>query len=875
MGAVVAKAVGYVLTAAKGMTLAKFVAGAALYAGVNYIAKSLVPKFENNEIETQTSTSRSPVGDRKIIYGETRVGGHLLFSAVGGKLISSEDGTDEMYQIYALSDQNRRKANLNTHKALEQVTQVYKNGELFATLDTSGNATIEPAFSEYEEYTYIKAYDGEQSTADDEFYLNVKNMTNAMRFKGIGYIIVRFKYNQDLFPLGFPNLSFVVKGRPVYDPRESSHDADDPATWEYSSNPVLCLLDYLRDPDYGLGLSMDSFDTTVLEASADHCDESVSYKDENDVTQSGVRYSCDGVVNTSNTIRSNIENLLSSFAGKMFYSSGKFFIYSTQDRTLENTIVDEDMMCGDISIVTKASRRNQYNSVKGTFPSKENNYLAASYPTQEDTTFISEDGQKLPLDLDLPFTVHNHIAQRIAKYTLNRSRNQATIRLTLGVNALRFKVGDVVRVKYAKFGYNTKSFEIQRLKIIPTGDKGIVVDVEGLEWNPDDIIWDVTDQIEFQIGSITRNYNPLFVDRPERITPVFIIGEDDFGNKTPKLEISIVGNPDEFVAQYRIHIYKVPDIYATGHERWLTDSMEFYLDKSYANRTAHVIDLVDRRAGIYRVTAQAVNVNGISSLARFGHFEISESERRLIDPTPPSTVVVQQTAPITEEPTVEDIVEVKQEAPVEEDTVIVQQVDNTGQVIDAITYNYKPTIQIYQIVTEFSKANTFLGYYNKLFVDVWLTTRARPNGAFSYNHISSFNGYSNLVSGTTKTVYTENQFASLKNNYVQYHSKKPIDSAPANEIQNILVYSNSFIDGKIQRAQTSVDPVYMVMVRFELPSSQLANVGTDRLMSKVEFKYTEPAPYNTVIPAGFSTSSGLTDNIIVDNKRQITIEHSR
>ena len=86
-----------------------------------------------------------------------------------------------------------------------------------------------------------------------------------------------------------PNISAIIKGKKLYDPRKdstssvydsslgvSSHRVDTESTWEWSQNPALCIRDYLTDQKYGLGESNDNMDLESIAAVADICDEQVS-----------------------------------------------------------------------------------------------------------------------------------------------------------------------------------------------------------------------------------------------------------------------------------------------------------------------------------------------------------------------------------------------------------------------------------------------------------------------------------------------------------------------------------------------------------------------------------------------------------------------
>jgi hypothetical protein len=69
---------------------------------------------------------------------------------------------------------------------------------------------------------------------------------------GMAYVIVEREYDENLFEQGVPEISFILRGLRLYDPRKDStvaggsgaHRLDNPATWEFSQNPALQRLNY-------------------------------------------------------------------------------------------------------------------------------------------------------------------------------------------------------------------------------------------------------------------------------------------------------------------------------------------------------------------------------------------------------------------------------------------------------------------------------------------------------------------------------------------------------------------------------------------------------------------------------------------------------
>jgi hypothetical protein len=93
----------------------------------------------------------------------------------------------------------------------------------------------------------INSHNGSDTqAADTRLTQRVKEWTTAHRLRGIAYMYAQLKFNSDAFPQGLPNISAVIEGKKVFDPRTS--------TTAYSNNAALCIRDYLTDTRYGLGL---------------------------------------------------------------------------------------------------------------------------------------------------------------------------------------------------------------------------------------------------------------------------------------------------------------------------------------------------------------------------------------------------------------------------------------------------------------------------------------------------------------------------------------------------------------------------------------------------------------------------------------------
>ena len=488
----------------------------AIGAGLSMVSRALAPKPDlGAQLQGITQTTREPAGPRQLVYGQMRVGGQVVFL--------SHSGTDNKYLHMAIA--------FASHE-IESYEEIWFNDNRIWTL--SGGFV-----GDWGTYVTIDRKFGTagQAASTDLVNANVRWTTNH-KLSGIAYIAFRLEWNQDKFPQGVPNITTVLKGRKVYDPRTS--------TTAYSQNPALCIRDYLLDSKYGLGESSSLIDDASVIAAANICDEDVSL--DGGGTQD--RYQCNGVVNTANQIKGNIEQILSAMGGKLAYSGGKYFIDAAGyvAPTIEFTEAD---CTTDVQTQTRQSRRSAYNGVKGIFVSEEKEYKVLDYPAQISSAYATEDGDPIYLDMALPFVTNNTQAQRLAKIALLKSRQQVVITMSVNLKGLQVKIGDTVKVTNARLGYDEKVFEVIDYSLaITEGNLGVNLTL--IETAAAIYDWATSDEQDFLSGGVLDLYDGRTVDNVTNLAKneIALIGPD--GATTTTTELTWTAPDDAFVDFYKV-----------------------------------------------------------------------------------------------------------------------------------------------------------------------------------------------------------------------------------------------------------------------------------------------------------------------------------
>ena len=448
----------------------------------------------------------------------------------------------------------------------------YVNDEI-VTLDGNGFVTS----GNWNSKIRIKAYDGSQTTADQNGLLaESTQIDDSFVGSGIAYLYVRLEYDQDVFANGIPTFTTTVQGRRVYDPRTTST--------AYSANAALCIRDFLASD---IGLADADIDDTIFASQANVCDEDV------DLATAGVqpRYECNGVVSADMTPREIVTRMMTACAGTLFWGQGNWQLRVGYYTAPVKTFTLDDLR-GGISINTKIASRDNFNRVTGTFVSADDDYIVTEYPPLESATFLAHDkGVSNSLDLALPFTTAAAAAQRLAKMTLFRGREQITVSADFGLEAFDVQVGDVVALDIDRYGWTAKEFEVVGWSFNRGSDGDLVISMSLRETSFAAFSWDA-EEIE-----ITSNNTGL----PDAWSvPAIGIGLTSetriiFEKLTNVITVAVTSNSPAFIDRVEVQFKKTTD----------TD----WTVSGFSNIGGH--EIIDVGDAFYDVRARAYNMFGV------------------------------------------------------------------------------------------------------------------------------------------------------------------------------------------------------------------------------------------------------------------------
>jgi len=398
------------------------------------IDTDLEDKYKGQLINKSSNIQKIPV-----IYGERLVGGTRVFVSTGG-------GKKNQYLYIAL---------VLSEGEVDSIGDIYINDIISTDSRFTNKATI---------YKY-RGTDNQAATtlfADAD-----ESWTSAHQLKGVAYLAMRFKYDQDVFT-SIPEIRAVVKGKKVYNPATQ--------ITEWSDNPALCLRDYLTNPRYGKGLPASAIDDASIIQAASDCDSLVTpYGGATDIPL----FKFNAIIDTGETVFDNVKKIIASMRGILPYSNGKYSLLVDKDQSSTFTLT-EDNILSDIKIVS-SSKENKFNQVTAKFPNPAKRWEldTVTYPdsgSTEETAFLNEDNQQI---LSKEITLHNvtnaYRAKDLARIACLASRRQSlTVSVTCTSEALNIAVGDIVTIEHDSLGWTGTAVQEFRVMGMVLDDSGEV-----------------------------------------------------------------------------------------------------------------------------------------------------------------------------------------------------------------------------------------------------------------------------------------------------------------------------------------------------------------------------------------------------------------
>ena len=517
---------GFAVPTAAQFFIAKLIVSTVVSIGISAISSALTKKPKppassnfTRQLRDRTLTARQPIAPRRIIYGESRVGGVYTFIHTTG------DANEFLNLVVTLSGHE-----------INSVTGLFFDG-IEVPLDGNGDATGDFAGFVHMETNLgtadQAAFPGLVAEAPDKWTANDRQ-------RGCAGVYVRLKYDADKFPNGIPALTFGVLGKnDIFDPRTS--------TSGYTNNAALCTADYIALNPFGLeaAYSTEILDADLIEA-ANICEEQVA------LAEGGTenRYEANGTLETDATPFENLQSLTGSMAGAVITQGKLWTIRAGAYRAPELSALTEGDFIGPIDTQTLTTRAKSFNGVKGVFSSPDNEWQPDDFPAVQVQAYVDADnGQEVWGEITLPLTSSVAMSQRIARIMLELARRQINVVVPAMMTAYQLQPYDTVPLTIERYGWTDKTFRVENLQLVL--DKAWSVRLAVQEIDANAYAWSSTDEGVYEAAPRTT-LPGSFDTTPPGLMVTDEVVPTPTGGATTNLIATVQPASDVFVNEFEV-----------------------------------------------------------------------------------------------------------------------------------------------------------------------------------------------------------------------------------------------------------------------------------------------------------------------------------
>ena len=518
-----------------------------------------------------------------VVYGERKVGGTRVFIETSG--------TDNEFLYIAL---------VLCEGEIESVEKIYVDDKEVTWSGTLADNTLRTVgsgdgnfYKDSASLISVKCHYGSDSQAQCDLLGTLTNWTSNHRLRGLAYISLKIKWNQDAFA-GLPTVQALIKGKKVVAYNSSSVAQ----TAAHSNNPAWCLLDYLTNERYGKGIAIANIDIPSFYTASGVCD--------TDVTAYGSTtidvLDCNAVLDTSRKVIDNVRELTKGARAYLPYTAGKYKLLVETTGSASITLTEDDIIGGySLASETKA---NKYNRVIVSFVNPNRNWQVdeVQWPELDDSGYASADQHATMKTADGDFLLEGRFdfstitspyqALEIAEVICRRSRDSKGLQLTVGFDAYDLAIGDIVNITLSSLGYSAKPHRVIGIQF----NEDFTIGLNLVIHQDAHYTWATKTQVTATPS--TNLPNPYSVSAPASVTLSDEMIEYADGVVITRLNVLVGASTDKFVQYYQV-------------EAKQSTESDYKVIAKGATLNYELLNAVDDKT--YNVRVKAINALGVSS----------------------------------------------------------------------------------------------------------------------------------------------------------------------------------------------------------------------------------------------------------------------
>ena len=547
-----------------------------------------VPDFGTNDFE---ETERGILLNKQsnnacipVIYGERLVGGTRVFIETSG--------TDNTYLYVALVLSEGEVNSIEEIRVDDKV--VTFDGALTHGTTREVASSDSNFFKDSTSHIQVQAFMGTDDQVASSVLTPLSSWGSNHRLRGICYLALRFKWNQDVFG-GIPVVQAKVKGKKVVTLASNLSEQ----TASFSTNPAFCLLDYLRNERYGKGIATANLDLQSFYDASQVCETQVTpFSGGSDINI----FDCNAVVDTSKKVLDNVRDIIKGMRGYLPYVQGKYKLVIETIATASVSLTEDDIIGG--YALAAPTKNSKFNRVIVSYINPDRNYQVdeVQFPPIDDSGLASADqhatmktadgGFLLEHRADFRTITSTYQAEEMAEIILRRSREAIGLSLNCGFKAYELHIGDIVNVSLSSLGFSNKAFRV----ISMTFAEDYTINLQLVEYQASHYTWATKQQVSST--PTTTLPNPFTIQPPASITLSDEMIEYADGIVITRLNIDITASTDQFVQYYQVEAKK-------------SDESNFKIISSGSQLKHEFLNVIDDAT--YDVKVKAINTFNVSS----------------------------------------------------------------------------------------------------------------------------------------------------------------------------------------------------------------------------------------------------------------------
>lgn len=288
--------------------------------------------------------------------------------------------------------------------------------------------------------------------------------------EGVAYIVARLSFSDSAFPQGVPNITSVVRGAKVFDPRT--------ATTAWSQNPALMMRHVYQHSQFGKATITAVEDARFIVA-ANACDTSTVYTVDGAPQSARALYQASIVAPFGTAPRSLFDDLAQAMGGSWAFAGGELYLKAGVYTASVMPLTDADLAVvnrngasesqNPIKISVHKERAQKFNTVKANIWDAEQDYKQVTLAPVTGAALVARDGAELVQEVTFPGIGYAPQAQHVAGVMMRDARDALIVELPVKLRAYPLELFDTVDLTLERYGWSGKTFMVLGRQWAPDG----------------------------------------------------------------------------------------------------------------------------------------------------------------------------------------------------------------------------------------------------------------------------------------------------------------------------------------------------------------------------------------------------------------------